>query len=85
MVKEEEKLKIYVTDNGQGMSIEQQAKLMQSLEEGERYCKERGRTEIGLRNVHQRLKMMYGPECGISVRCEEGNYTCIRITVLYKK
>ena len=85
VVKEEEKLKIYVTDNGQGMSIEQQAKLMQSLEEGERYCKERGRTEIGLRNVHQRLKMMYGPECGISVRCEEGNYTCIRITVLYKK
>lgn len=83
-VKEEEKLKIYVTDNGQGMTIEQQAKLMQSLDEGERYRNEKGRTEIGLRNVHQRLKMMYGSECGISVRCEEGNYTCIRITVLFE-
>lgn len=36
---------------------------------------------IGLRNVNARIKNLYGKECGIQIRSEEGKYTEIQIRI----
>ena len=39
---------------------------------------------IGIRNVNQRLKMIYGPKCGLEIKAKEG-YTVSTLTLLVNK
>ena len=73
-----EKIYIHVIDNGDGISeeelIEQQKQLEESSINGSRH--------IGLRNVNQRLKLVFGEECGLKVNGTPGEGLCV--TVCYK-
>jgi two-component system sensor histidine kinase YesM len=57
-----------VRDNGKGMSQERMEKVMSG--EG---------SSVGMRNVHNRLKLMYGEEYGITLQSSPGNGTTIVI------
>ena len=59
---------IEITDNGEGMSEESLASLIDSLYEDELF----GSKHIGLKNVHQRIKIYFGEEWGVSVESKSG-------------
>lgn len=82
--REEEKLILTVTDNGRGMTIERQQAIEERLAEGEKEEKTPS-AEIGLCNVHRRLRLLYGSEYGITIFCKEGVYTSVKITVKFEK
>lgn len=63
-----------VRDNGKGMSEEQIEKALQG--EG---------PSVGMRNVHNRLKLMYGEKYGITVQSTPGNGTTIVICMPEQK
>ena len=69
----DQELFIEVEDNGPGMPEEQVAGLL--TEESETRSRGSG---IGLKNVHQRIKMYYGESYGLSVTSEYGIRTCVR-------
>ncbi|TBL74557.1 sensor histidine kinase [Paenibacillus thalictri] len=60
----------YVFDDGIGMSREAAGAL---LKPGAGY---------GLLNVHQRLQLYYGPECGVKIRSKPGAGTAVRLRLL---
>ena len=60
---------LYVIDNGVGVSEKQ----LYSLQEKLRVSTINDSRHIGLRNVNQRLKLVFGDECGVSVtKAKEG-------------
>ncbi|NJP41248.1 histidine kinase [Oscillospiraceae bacterium HV4-5-C5C] len=60
---------LYVTDNGEGLAPEKLEELTERLRESS----VSGGSHIGLRNVNQRLKLIFGEEYGLSLsRAEEG-------------
>lgn len=66
-----------IFDNGQGMDEHTVEKLFQSKEmelDGKHMS-------IGIRNVHQRLKLMYGENAGVSIRSKIGIGTVVTISV----
>lgn len=73
-----EKIYIHVIDNGDGISEDELIKLQKQLEESSINS---GR-HIGLRNVNQRLKLVFGEECGLKVNGTLGEGLCV--TVCYK-
>ena len=76
--KKGEDIYLYVTDNGMGISDEDLEKLTEQLDES---SITRSR-HIGMRNVDQRLKLIFGEEYGLSVsRSEEGG---IRVTIHFR-
>lgn len=64
---------IDVMDNGAGMTPER----LRQVEESIREKDEKEESRIGLRNVHQRLVMTYGEECGLRISSELGKGTQI--------
>ena len=68
------RIRIQVTDDGVGMDQETQASVLHSPENGNRF------NGIGISNIHQRLRLKYGEEYGISIESEPGSYT--RMTVV---
>ena len=69
---------IHVIDNGDGISEEKLVELQELLQES---AIGNGR-HIGLRNVNQRLKLVFGEEFGLTVRRAEEGGLCV--TVCYK-
>ncbi|MGD9559736.1 MAG: sensor histidine kinase [Oscillospiraceae bacterium] len=71
---------IEVCDNGLGMTAEKVAGLLQAPAENEA-PKGRQGSGIGLRNVHQRIRLYYGEPYGLSIESEldEGTTVCIRL------
>lgn len=69
-------LRISVWDNGNGIPKER-------LENLKRYIRETSEKEesIGLRNVYQRLKLMYDDRAGMEIESEEGKYTKVIILI----
>lgn len=70
-------LRVEVTDNGVGISehkIKQISESLHDMEEEEEY-------RIGLRNVHQRLVMIYGEACGLTIQSELGSGTRITFEI----
>ncbi len=57
-----------VRDNGKGMSAERIAQVMSGIG-----------SSVGMRNVHQRLKLMYGEAYGITIQSNPGSGTVIMI------
>ncbi|WP_169082390.1 sensor histidine kinase [Paenibacillus sp. PL91] len=71
---------IVVRDNGSGISPLALEKIRQQLNDS---SMEHERN-IGLRNVHQRLTQMYGPEYGLTIHSEEGRGTCVTLMIPLK-
>lgn len=69
-------LRISVCDNGNGIPQEQ-------LDNLNRYIREASEKEesIGLRNVYQRLKLMYDGRAGMEIESKEGEYTRVIILI----
>ena len=66
---------LYVTDNGEGVAPEELEKLTERLKESS----VSGGSHIGLRNVDQRLKLIFGEEYGLSLsRSGEGGL-CVTV------
>ncbi|MGN7312842.1 cache domain-containing sensor histidine kinase [Alkalicoccobacillus gibsonii] len=68
---------ISVQDNGVGMTEERLEQIDAMLEEKETS----GQNRIGLRNVHQRLKLMYGADAGLNIMSEQGKGTYIQFSI----
>ena len=71
---EQEALKIVVQADGQGMPEETAKGILVGAEKMSR---------IGLKNVHERLQLVYGSGCGVQIESCEGRGT--RITLIMKK
>lgn len=72
-----ELIKISVEDNGKGMSEDKLNNIIQHInhEEGDEMI------SIGLRNIHQRLKLAYGDQFGISLISIKDQGTTITLTI----
>ncbi|MGG1678155.1 sensor histidine kinase [Neobacillus sp. NRS-1170] len=72
-----ETLEITVEDNGKGITEEDLAMIVQHLncEEGDEM------DSIGLRNIHQRLKLKYGDTFGISVKSIKDKGTIVTLSI----
>lgn len=70
-------LYISVYDNGVGISSE---KIPTLLSESSSTQKPH-MTGIGLSNVHERIKLVYGEQYGLTIKSELNQYTCLTITV----
>ncbi len=81
-VKENAALRIRVEDNGKGMTPERLKEVQDGL------CREHPETEtgnIGLYNVHSRLKMRYGEGYGIRIQSSPGRGTVVELLLPYLK
>lgn len=67
-------------ENNRALSEEDQAKIHKLLKEEPNPQKEH-RVSLGIRNVDQRLRMMYGPECGLFISNNKNNHTVSTILV----
>ena len=76
--RQEDKIYIHVIDNGDGISEEELAKLQEQLDKSPI----NGSRHIGLRNVNQRLKLVFGEEYGLRLSSARGGGLCV--TVCYR-
>ena len=67
-------------ENNRPLSEEDQAKIHKLLKEEPNPQKEH-RVSLGISNVDQRLRMMYGPECGLFISNNKNNHTVSTILV----
>ncbi|WP_168120594.1 sensor histidine kinase [Paenibacillus sp. HB172176] len=74
---EGEKVSIAVADNGSGIEPERMSEIRQALDDME----EESEYRIGLRNVHQRLIMIYGEDCGLRLHSEPDKGTMISLDI----
>ncbi len=65
-------LKISVRDNGIGMTAERLAEIRAYLEDEIQSIKSRKKSNIGIKNVQQRIKLSHGIEYGMTVTSDEG-------------
>lgn len=74
---EEDALVISVSDTGKGMSAQRLLEIQQRLEQ----CDQMDYGKIGLYNVQNRIRMIYGENYGLSVQSIEGIGTCVTMKV----
>ncbi|MDQ0901875.1 MULTISPECIES: sensor histidine kinase [unclassified Paenibacillus] len=74
-------LQIEVTDNGMGMSSQRLLEIEQTMQDTE----DKEEHRIGMRNVHQRLNLMYGEAYGLSINTNEGKGTRITFSIPIKE
>lgn len=86
---EENDLLVTITDNGMGVTDERQKELTGLLESGEaiRRAAEANRPEggIGLLNVHNRIRMVFGDRYGVSLHSTAGQGTTITLRMPDKR
>jgi two-component system sensor histidine kinase YesM len=72
-----ETIEISIKDNGKGMSEEELANIVQHInrEDGDEM------KSIGLRNIHQRLKLRYGDQYGLSVKSSKTQGTLVTLSM----
>lgn len=71
-------IRIEVRDNGVGMSAAQLAKVREGLAPGTETGPGSG---FGLRNVHQRLQIHFGADCGLAIDSREGAGTVVTVAI----
>jgi two-component system sensor histidine kinase YesM len=76
---EDEYLLVFIEDNGMGMTPYELADIFTLPNKPHT----RGMAGIGIANVDERMKLVYGNECGISFESEHGVFT--RVTVRIRK
>lgn len=67
---------ISVEDDGKGMTAEQLTAVRQELDRGSL-----DQTHIGISNVHQRLKLKYGEQYGLTITSEERKGTFVELRI----
>lgn len=67
-----------VVDNGDGMEVEEDKQMPAK-------SKQQLFTGIGVRNVHERLQLIYGDDAGVSISSKAGDGTTIRLTIPLSK
>lgn len=77
--RDKEDLCIDITDNGTGMTNEQLAELRETL-----YKQENTEESIGLRNVHQRVRLYYGEAYGLFIDSVLGEGSSVKIRLPYR-
>lgn len=77
LLKEDNKIKISIEDNGMGMTHDRLNQVLESLED----LSDSSGRHIGIKNVHQRIKLCYGEEYGLEITSEEGVGTKIHIVL----
>ncbi len=76
---EEGDVVITMEDDGVGMEPEAVRKIFEETkEEAEPY------SQIGLRNVHRRIQYAFGPQYGLSIESQPGEYTRVEIRIPYR-
>ena len=73
----EQALKLIVTDNGLGMSLNQIERILQKKSASDR----QGFSGMGIMNVHERITMLYGDTYGVSISSEPGIFTRVEIKI----
>ncbi|TBL80714.1 sensor histidine kinase [Paenibacillus thalictri] len=76
----EDKLILFVKDNGKGISEERLKQLFAETPAGNQ-PEHRQISGIGLRNVQERIRMLYGPQYGMMFASVEGISTVVRIVL----
>lgn len=72
---------ITIEDNGVGMSVEQIAAILSQQEPGSKGLFE----NVGLRSVHDRLRLTFGERYGLSIESKLGEYTRMNLLLPYRK
>lgn len=73
-----EMMQFTVTDNGCGMSEEKIEQLNASLQEPIQISAE----SYGLKNLHQRLRLFYGSECGLTIQKNGAQGLCVKMKLV---
>lgn len=86
---EVDRVVIDIFDNGVGMSEEELEALRLKIN-GEAVSPEVAETKvkgsgIGLRNIHERLKLFYGQEFGLSIDSRKGGFTRVQLKLPYRR
>lgn len=76
--KKEDRLLIEVMNNGK-LTEKDMEKIVQLL--GEKDMKEIRSASLGIRNVNKRLKLLYGDECGLTIKSDKNGHTVSTIIV----
>jgi two-component system, sensor histidine kinase YesM len=74
------RMRISVTDDGVGV---EPGRIKEALESGP--TDKDAFNRIGLRNVDERLRLAFGPECGLSMESEVGKYTRVSMVIPRRK
>ena len=69
-------LEITITDNGKGIPEEKLAEIREGRE-----SKKGGMVSIGLRNIQDRIRLLYGPEYGLTITSRPGFGTRVCMTI----
>lgn len=78
---EDQQVNFQVSDNGEGMSEESIQEIYNVLESKD----DDEASRIGLRNVHSRLQLTYGPNCGLTIVSKIGWGTQINFVIPLKE
>ena len=71
------RLQITIADNGKGITPGKFSALQQYLINGENKCG----FGIGIKNVYDRLHLMFSDHCSFSIRSEEGHGTTVVLSI----
>ncbi len=78
--REQEFIRITVSDNGQGIEQAQLNKITEQLQQPRLYTTE----SIGLLNVESRIRLIFGNNCGLHIKSIKGGGTEVIVSVLAK-
>lgn len=67
-------IQVQIYDNGKGMTKEQIQTLLYTAQP-----EKQAMNQVGVRNIHQRLQLEYGPDYGISIKSVPEKYTLVTI------
>ena len=70
-----------VRDNGCGMDEQQLAELIRGLETPPEERSSRSRQGMGVHNVHERIRIYFGREYGLTCESAPGKGTLIRVRI----
>lgn len=86
---ENQQIKIEIEDNGAGISQADIERLLENIhaivESDSSPFIENDYTNIGLRNINQRLKLIYGPAYGLNIESSFGEWTRVSIVIPINK
>ena len=76
-VYDEDYIWFYIQDNGLGISEERLAELKESLDDAAGSAQ----SSYGLKNVHRRIKLFYGSECGLEINSNEFGGVTVEVKI----
>lgn len=74
---DEEYIWFYIQDDGLGMSEERLAELKSGLDDAAGSAQ----GSYGLKNVHRRIKLFYGPDCGVKIDNNEAGGVTVEVKI----